>query len=187
MVKGTRRRSGLFLSASVWLALSVLTPLRPAAAVPSTDCDPASSGDVACGSAQVVPAQPDGTENVGTAVYVVMHGSFTATPDADQCVGASALAAIHRDASVILSEGSSYSSASRQVAVGDYFRSRMRDGICEVLYVISAPVTPAFNVQFVDRAGERSPTYGPVPAESVTDQPGILQAVRVDLAVVPQP
>jgi hypothetical protein len=34
----------------------------------------------------------------------------------------------------------------------------MKDGACEVLYVISAPVMPAFNVQFFDRAGGLRPT-----------------------------
>jgi hypothetical protein len=140
------------------LVLSVLTPLQPAAAVP-----------------------PDGTENVGTAVHVVMHQSFAETTDSDQCVGASGLAAIHRGASVILAEGSSESSDTPTVAVGGFFRSRMNAGACEVLYIISAPVMPAFNVQFFDQAGGRSPTYGPVKSEPVTDQPGILQAVRVDL------
>jgi hypothetical protein len=57
----------------------------------------------------------------------------------------------------------------------------MKGGNCEVLYVISAPVMPAFNVQFYDATGAQSPTYGPVGSEPVTDQPGILQAVRVDL------
>jgi hypothetical protein len=90
-MKRTQRRCGLLLSGTAWLALAVLIPLQPAAAAPGEP-------------------PPDGTGNVGTAVHVVMHKSFTETSDPDQCVGASALAAIHRDASVILSEGSSLSS-----------------------------------------------------------------------------
>ena len=40
-------------------------------------------------------------ETVGTAVNVVIHTSFEQTPDADQCVGAGALAAVRRGASVV--------------------------------------------------------------------------------------
>jgi|KBSSwiStaDraftv2_1062776.scaffolds.fasta_scaffold01154_13 hypothetical protein len=156
-----RRRCGLLLSGAAGVVLVVLAPLQPAGAAP----------------------EPDGGGNVGTAVHVVMHNSFTQIPDADQCVGTADFAAIHRDASLVLSEASSYSADTSKVAVGRFFRSRMKDGNCEVLYVISAPAMPAFNVQFYDAAGSQSSTYGPFASEPVADQPGILQAVRVDLGV----
>lgn len=176
----TAIRRGLLLTGAAWLAIAALAPLPSAAAAP--DCGPTSSDNFVCESLYG-DSPPDGSGNVGTAVHVVMHGSFAEAPDPDQCVGTSALAAIHRDATVILSEGSAYTSGTRQVAVGQFFRSRMKDGNCEVLYVISAPAMPAFNVAFADRAGARSPTFGPVGSESITDQPGILQAVRVDLGL----
>ena len=47
-------------------------------------------------------AQPDGTAPVGTAVYVVMHKSFTETVDSDQCVGSGDLATVRRGSSVVL-------------------------------------------------------------------------------------
>jgi hypothetical protein len=117
---------------------------------------------------------------VGTAVHVVIDKSFEETSDADQCMGAGTLASIRRGSSVILSEGSASPDAPK-VAIGQFFRSRMKDGACEVLYITSAPVMPAFNVQFVGPAGELSSTFGPNAAEPVTDQPGIQQVVGVDM------
>jgi hypothetical protein len=125
-------------------------------------------------------------ETVGTAVNVVIHTSFDPTSDADQCVGAGALASVRRGASVVLSEGSS-SSDSRKVAVGQFFRSRRSDDVCQVLYITSAPVMPTFNVQFVGPAGEASSVFGPNPSEPVTDQPGIQQVVHIRLGFEPQP
>jgi hypothetical protein len=46
---------------------------------------------------------------------------------------------------------------------------------------------PAFNVAFVGPQGDSSATFGPSPSEAVTDQPGIAQLVRVDMAFGPQP
>ncbi len=125
-------------------------------------------------------AQP-ATGTVGTAVHVVIHKSFTETVDDDQCVGAGALATVRRGSSVILSESSFESTAPRQVAVGQFFRSRMNDGMCEVLYITSAPVMPVFAVQFVGPDGALSAAYGPITSQNVTDQPGIQQAVVVHL------
>jgi hypothetical protein len=129
-------------------------------------------------------AEPAAT--VGTAVHVVIHSPFDATADADQCVGAMMLAAVRRGSSVVLSEGSPSPDAPK-VAVGQFYRSRLKDGACEALYITSAPVMPTFNVQFAGPAGAASPTFGPYPSEPVTDQEGILQAVRVDIALQPQP
>lgn len=125
-------------------------------------------------------------ETVGTAVNVVIHTSFEQTSDADQCVGAGALAAVRRGASVVLLEGSS-SSDSRKVAVGQFFRSRRNDDMCQVLYITSAPVMPSFNAQFVGPDGVLSPVFGPNISEPVTDQPGIQQVVHIDLGIEPQP
>lgn len=125
-------------------------------------------------------------ETVGTAVNVVIHTSFEQTSDADQCVGAGTLAAVRRGASVVLLEGSS-SSDSRKVAVGQFFRSRRNDGMCQVLYITSAPVMPSFNAQFVGPDGVLSPVFGPNISEPVTDQPGIQQVVHIDLGIEPQP
>lgn len=144
---------------TVALALVGLTPMSQAAAEPET---------------------------VGTAVNVVIHTSFEQTSDADQCVGAGALAAVRRGASVVLLEGS-LSSDSRKVAVGQFFRSRLNDGGCQVLYITSAPVMPSFNAQFVGPVGELSSVFGPNPAEPVTDQPGIQQVVHIDIGIEPQP
>lgn len=144
---------------TVALALVGLTPMSQAAAEPET---------------------------VGTAVNVVIHTSFEQTSDADQCVGAGALAAVRRGASVVLLEGS-LSSDSRKVAVGQFFRSRLNDGGCQVLYITSAPVMPSFNAQFVGPGGELSSVFGPNPAEPVTDQPGIQQVVHIDIGIEPQP
>ena len=125
-------------------------------------------------------------QTVGTAVNVVIHTSFEQTADADQCVGAGALAAVRRGGSVVLLEGSASPDAPK-VAVGQFFRSRMKDGVCQVLYITSAPVMPSFNVQFVGTGGELSSVFGPNPAEPVTDQPGIQQVVHIDLGFGPQP
>ena len=125
-------------------------------------------------------------ENVGTAVNVVMHASFEQTPDADQCVGAGELAAVRRGASVVISEGSVAPDAPK-VAVGQFFRSRLNNGACQVLYITSAPLRGSFNVQFVGPGGEPSSVFGPNRSEPVTDQPGIQQVVHVDLGFAPQP
>ncbi|RDH74868.1 hypothetical protein DVS77_29850 [Mycolicibacterium moriokaense] len=79
-------------------------------------------------------------------------------------------------------EGSA-SSDTPKVAVGQFFRSRMKDGACEALFITSAPVMPSFNVQFAGPGAELSPTFGPIPSEQVTDQPGIQQAVLIDMDV----
>jgi hypothetical protein len=123
---------------------------------------------------------------VGMAVHVVISKSFDETSDPDQCMGAGTLASIRRGSSVILSEGSASPDAPK-VAVGQFFRSRLKDGACEVLYITSAPIMAAFNVQFVGPTGELSSTFGPNPAEPVTDQPGIQQAVGVDMEFDRQP
>ena len=127
-------------------------------------------------------AQP----TVGTAVYVQISQSFTQVDDADQCVGAAALGPVRRGSSVVLSDGATAIDPPK-VAVGQFFRSRLRDGICEALYITSAPVLPSFNVQFAGPAGELSPTFGPTPSEPVTYQPGIEQVVKVDIDVPPSP
>ncbi len=129
---------------------------------------------------QHAAAQP-ATVTVGTAVHVVIHKSFVETVDDDQCVGDSTLATVRRGSSVVLSESSFESTAPRKVAVGQFFRSRLKDGMCEALYITSAPVMPVFAVQFVGPDGAQSATYGPVTSENVTDQPGIQQAVVVHL------
>jgi hypothetical protein len=125
-------------------------------------------------------------ETVGTAVNVVIQTSFDQTADADQCVGAGPLAAVRRGSSVILLEGS-VSPDAPKVAVGQFFRSRRKDGVCQVLYITSAPVRGSFNVQFVGADGGLSSVFGPNPAEPVTDQPGIAQVVHVDIGIAPQP
>jgi hypothetical protein len=136
----------------------------------------------------LMPVAPSAAEpeTVGTAVNVVMHTSFEPTSDADQCVGAGPLATVRRGASVVLMEGSS-SSDSQKVAVGQFFRSRMGDGVCQALFITSAPVMPTFNAQFVGQGGELSSVFGPNPAEPVTDQPGIQQVVQIHLGFEPQP
>lgn len=126
-------------------------------------------------------------ETVGTAVNVVIRTSFEQTSDPDQCVGAGPLATVRRGSSVVLLEGSSSSSDSRKVAVGQFFRSRRNVADCQVLYITSAPVMPSFNVQFVGPGGELSAVFGPNPSEPVTDQPGIQQVVHIDLGFEPQP
>jgi hypothetical protein len=132
-------------------------------------------------SASLVTAPPSTAEpTVGTAVYVQLRQSYVAVDDADQCVGTAALGPIRRESSVLLSDGATVAGT---VAVGQFFRSRLSDGVCEVLYITSAPVMPTFNVQFAGPGGELSPTFGPTPSEPVTYQPGIEQVVRVDLDV----
>jgi hypothetical protein len=121
---------------------------------------------------------------VGTAVNVVIKKSFDQTADADQCVGTSTLAAVRRGSSVILSEESASPDAPK-VAVGQFFRSRLKDGACQVLYITSAPVMAGFNVQFVGPGGGLSSVVGPNPAEPVTDQPGIQQVVHIDIGIEP--
>lgn len=143
-----------------------------------------------CGAVAVVLAAPmsqaAADPTVGTAVDVVIPRSFTPTSDADQCVGAATLATVRRGSSVILSQGSASSDAPK-VAIGQFFRSRIKDGACQVLYITSAPVMETFNVQFAGPTGELSPIFGPNHAEPVTDQPGIQQMVRVGLEFEPQP
>lgn len=131
-------------------------------------------------------AEPPVVGTVGTAVQVVMHNSFSATPDADQCTGAGPLAAVRRGSSVVLSETSGGADGPK-VAVGQFFRSRVKDGTCQVMYITSAPVMRAFNVAFVGPQGDSSAVFGPSPAEPVTDQPGIDQLVRVDMSFGSQP
>jgi hypothetical protein len=155
-MKNVRRRAPLAFGAA--LALSMTVPLQPAVAQPAP-----------------------GAGNVGTAVYVVIHQAFTATPDADQCVGVAPLGPVRRGSSVILTAGQSPATPDSTAAAGVFHRSRVKDGTCQVLYIASAPVTPDFNVQFAGPGGELSPVFGPIRSEPVTDQPGIQQAVTVDL------
>jgi hypothetical protein len=130
-------------------------------------------------------AEPD-AGTVGTAVQVVIHKSFAEIPEPDQCTGAGSLAAVRRGSSVVLAEASGSADAPK-VAVGQFFRSRVKDGTCQVMYITAAPVRPAFNVAFVGPEGVPSSTFGPSPSEPVTDQPGIAQLIRVDMAFGPQP
>lgn len=139
---------------------------------------------VAASASLVAAPQSTAEPNVGTAVYVLLRQSFAKVDDADQCVGTSALRPVRRGSSVVLSEGAAVAET-RKVAVGQFFRSRLTDGVCEVLYITSAPVMPTFNVQFAGPGGELSPTFGPTPSEPVTYQPGIEQVVRVDIDVPP--
>jgi hypothetical protein len=139
---------------------------------------------VAASASLVAAPQSTAEPTVGTAVYVLLRQSFAEVGDADQCVGTAALGPVRRGSSVVLSEGATVAET-RKVAVGQFFRSRLRDGICEALYITSAPVMPTFNVQFAGPGGELSPTFGPTPSEPVTYQPGIEQVVRVDINVPP--
>lgn len=132
-----------------------------------------------------VSAEPD-AGTVGTAVQVVIHNAYTEVGEPDQCVGAADLSAIRRGSSVVLSEASATADAPK-VAAGQFFRSRLKDGTCQVMYITSAPAMPAFNVEFVGPDGAPSPTFGPTPSEPVTDQPGIAQLIRVNLEFGPQP
>ncbi|MGO4445930.1 hypothetical protein AB4Z42_21510 [Mycobacterium sp. 2YAF39] len=137
---------------------------------------------IAASAGLVAAPQSAAEPSVGTAVYVQIRQSFAAVDDADQCVGTSALGSVRRGSSVVLSEGATATDTPK-VAVGQFLRSRLRDGICEALYITSAPVMPTFNVQFAGPGGELSPTFGPTPSEPVTYQPGIEQVVRVDINV----
>src|SRR3954465_1382753 len=119
---------------------------------------------------------------VGTAVNVVINKSFDQTADADQCVGASALAAVRRGSSVILSEESASPDAPK-VAIGQFFRSRLKEGVCQVLYITSAPVMAGFNVQFVGPDGGLTSVFGPHPAPPPPHQPGIQQVVHIDIGI----
>jgi hypothetical protein len=143
---------------------------------------------LACGlavvaSAGVVAAPPAAAEpTVGTAVYVQIRQAFAPVDGDDQCVGTAALGPVRRGSSVVLSDGA-IATDSPKVAVGQFYRSRLRDGVCEALYITSAPLLPSFNVQFAGPEGELSPTFGPTPSEPVTYQPGIEQVIRVDINV----
>ena len=128
------------------------------------------------GAAPTAVAQP----MVGTAVYVQIRQSFAPVDGDDQCVGTATLEPVRRGSSVVLSEGAT-ATDSPKVAVGRFYRSRLRDGVCEALYITSAPIKPTFNVQFAGPGGELSPTFGPTPSEPVTYQPGIEQIVRVGI------
>jgi len=142
-------------------------------------------GIAAVSSAALVAApQATAQPSVGTAVYVQIRQSFAQVDDADQCVGTAALGPVRRGSSVVLSEGAAVTDT-RKVAVGQFFRSRLSDGVCEALYITSAPVMPAFNVQFAGPGGELSPTFGPTPSEAVAYQPGIEQVVKVDIDLPP--
>ncbi|MFI5507108.1 hypothetical protein ACIA48_06540 [Mycobacterium sp. NPDC051804] len=138
-------------------------------------------------SASLVAAPPSTAQaTVGTAVYVQIRQSFEQVDGDDQCVGTAALGPVRRGSSVVLSDGATAIDPPK-VAVGQFFRSRLRDDICEALYITSAPVLPSFNVQFSGPAGELSPTFGPTSSEPVTYQPGIEQVVKVDIDVPPSP
>lgn len=127
----------------------------------------------------VVAAPATAQPTVSTAVYVQIRQSFAPVDDGDQCVGTAALGSVRRGSSVVLSDG--VAADTPKVAVGQFYRSRLRDGICEALYITSAPVMPSFNVQFAGPGGEMSPTFGPTTSEPVTYQPGIEQVVKVDI------
>ncbi|MFG1935330.1 hypothetical protein ACGFK1_32510 [Mycobacterium sp. NPDC048908] len=160
----------MVVSGVVCMGLLAVAPLQQASAAPVTECD-----GVACEVA----------DNVGTAVHVVIHKFFQEVADPDQCTGALTLATVRRGSSVLLSQGS-LSDDTPKVAIGQFYRSRMKDGTCEALYITSAPVLPTFNAQFVGPDGQLSSTFGPVTSESVTDQPGIQQAVRIDMEFPPE-
>jgi hypothetical protein len=138
----------------------------------------------AAGSVAAPPSNAEPT--VGTAVYVQIRQSFAPVDGDDQCVGTSALEPVRRGSSVVLSEGAAATDTAK-VAVGQFYRSRLSDGVCEALYITSAPVMPSFNVQFAGPGGELSPTFGPTPSEPVTYQPGIEQVVKVDIDLPPGP
>lgn len=143
---------------------------------------------LAAGAAASLVAAPSAAAEptVGTAVYVQIRQSFAPVDGDDQCVGTSALGPVRRGSSVVLSEGG-IATDGPKVAVGQFFRSRLRDGVCEALYITSAPTRPAFNVQFAGPGGELSPMFGPTPSEPVTYQPGIEQVVKVDIDLPPGP
>jgi hypothetical protein len=178
-MKNARRRRALLLCGVGVLALAFVLPDQPASAAPGEGCP---DGDpVACEPTGGVPTSPD---NVGTVVHVVIHKSFLESSSPDQCVGAGALSPVQRGSTALLSDGSP-SADTRKVAVGVFIRSRMNAGMCEVLYIASAPVLPLFDVSFAGPSGETSVTFGPIRAAPVTDEPGIAQALRVDLQFEP--
>ena len=144
-------------------------------------------GLAALASAGLAVAPPSTAEpTVGTAVYVQIRQSFAPVDGDDQCAGTGALGPVRRGSSVVLSEGAP-ATETPKVAVGQFFRSRLSGDVCEALYITSAPVLPAFNVQFAGPGGDLSPTFGPTPAEPVTYQPGIEQVVKVDIDLPPSP
>jgi hypothetical protein len=178
-MKNARRCPALFLCGAVVVALAVVLPGQQASATPVGEC-PEGDG-VAC---EPTGGASTSRDTVGTVLHVVIHKSFLEIPSPDQCVGAGALSPVQRGSSALLSDGS-LSADTRKVAVGVFIRSRMKDGMCEVLYIASAPVLPVFDVQFAGPSGEASVTFGPIRAEPVTDEPGIAQALRVDLQFDP--
>lgn len=194
-----RRRSRRTLVCVAAAGLLVVVPSPQAAAAPFTNCDQARAAGVGAlevgdpgysddldGDGDGVACElADGAGNVGTAVQVVIHKSFQEVVDPDQCIGASTLAAIRRGSSVLLSQGS-FSGDTPKAAIGQFFRSRLKDGVCQVLYITSAPTLPTFNAQFVGPDGQLSSTFGPVTSQPVTDQPGNQQAVRIDMEFEPQ-
>jgi hypothetical protein len=182
-VVARRNRRTLAISAAA-IGFLVLATEPQSVAAPFTDCDQAYAAGVACELVNGDSAPAD-VGNVGTAVQVVIHKSFKELADPDQCVGAWTLATIRRGSSVVLSEGS-FSGDTRKLAIGQFFRSRLKDGTCQVLYITSAPMMPIFNAQFVGPDSQLSSTFGPVTSQPVTDQPGIQQAVRIDMEFEPQ-
>jgi hypothetical protein len=182
---GARRNRRTLAISAVAIGLLVLATEPQSVAAPFTDCDQAYAAGVACELADDDSTVPAEVGNVGTAVQVVIHKSFEELANPDQCVGAWTLATIRRGSSVVLSEGS-LSGDTRKLAIGQFFRSRLKDGVCQVLYITSAPMMPIFNAQFVGPDGQLSSTFGPVTSQPVTDQPGIQQAVRIDMEFEPQ-
>ena len=176
------RLRALLLCGAVVLALFVTLPSQHAWAEPFAECPLADAAGLACAPAGGESTAPG---NVGTVVHVVIHRSFAETSTPDQCVGSGALEPVQRGSSALLSDGS-LSADSGKVAVGVFLRSRMKDGMCEALYIASAPVLPVFNVQFAGPSGDVTVTFGPIKAEPVTDQDGIQQALRVDMEFAAQ-
>ncbi len=127
--------AGLSAGPSSWRS-SVTLPSQHASAEPMAECPLADAAGLACAPAGGQPTAPG---NVGTVVHVVIHRSFAETSTPDQCVGSGALEPVQRGSSALLSDGS-LSVDSGKVAVGVFIRSRMKDGMCEVLYIASAPV-----------------------------------------------
>jgi len=175
------RRRALLLCGAVVLTLSCMQAGERAWAEPPEECALADASGLACATGDGATTSAG---NVGTVVHVVIHRSFTGTSTPDQCVGAGSLEPLQRGSSALLSDASS--TDTRKVAVGIFIRSRLKDGMCEVLYIGSAPVLPVFNVQFTGPSGGATVTFGPIMAEPVTDEPGIEQALRVDLEFAAQ-
>lgn len=176
------RCRALVLYVAVVVALFVAMPSRHASAEPLAECPLTDAAGLSCAPAGGEATAPG---NVGTVVHVVIHRSFAQTSTADQCVGAGALEPLQRGSSALLSDGAA-APDSRKVAVGVFIRSRMKDGMCEVLYIGSAPVLPVFNVQFTGPSGGATVNFGPIRSEPVTDQDGIQQALRVDMEFAAQ-